>query len=85
MENQYFERQQSLEPSRGFSDAKRDLKDKVLISYDIYDNKSYKKILALINNVIILPNAAERQKNYVLPIETPPEKLDEMAKVVSEF
>jgi hypothetical protein len=32
-----------------------------------------------------MPNATEREKNYVLPIETPPEKVDEMAKVVSEF
>lgn len=56
-----------------------------MITYDIYENKKYKKILNLIANVFTVDNMQERQKNYVLPIETPPEKIDEIVKKVSEL
>lgn len=62
-----------------FSECKKSFKKtKLLVTYDIFENKKYALLLTLIESMINNKNAIKNLKTFVLPIKTPPEKFLEI-------
>jgi hypothetical protein len=56
------------------------MRDKVLVTYDILENKGYKNVLALYKHLITWDSSG-----LVLPIQTPPQKLDEVLSKIKKI
>lgn len=68
-----------------FSESKKQFKKtKLLVTYDIFENKKYALLLTLIESMINDKNALKNLRSYVLPIKTPAEKYLEVYKKILE-
>lgn len=52
----------ALKVSRGFSDAKVDQRNKILVTYDIYENKRYRPLLKLTEFLFSNPLSINRER-----------------------
>ena len=68
-----------------FSESKKQFKKtKLLVTYDIFENKKYALLLTLIESMINDKNALKNLRSYVLPVKTPPERYLEVYQKVIE-
>jgi hypothetical protein len=66
-----------------FSESKKSFKKtKLLVTYDIFENKKYALILTLIESMINEKNSIKNLKTFVLPVKTPAEKYMEIYQLV---
>ena len=69
---------------RSFSDAKKDFKRKVLVTYDIHENKKEAYLIQLMEALVSDPLRMKAIGNHVLPISTPTARIDELVKKLNE-
>jgi hypothetical protein len=67
-----------------FSDAKKDFKRKVLVTYDIHENKQEAYLIQLINALACDPLRLKSMNNHMLPITTPTARIDELIKKLND-
>jgi len=69
---------------QSFSDAKKDFKRKVLVTYDIHENKKEAYLIQLIDALASDPIRLKTMNNHMLPITTPTARIDELIKKLNE-
>ena len=69
---------------RTFSETKKDVRKRQLVTYDLLENKRYSYLIKLIELMTLGPARLASLNQHVLPITTPAERYDEITKKLKE-
>lgn len=71
--------------TQSFSELKKNQRNKILVTYDIFENRAYCFLLALMDFMFTKQEKKTTREMMVLPMQTPPEKFDEIQKRLRQY